>query len=358
MDTKKQIDYIPVNKLPVEKVIEILTLALGQDNEVYKKSEALWQWKHLNSPFGPSYGIAAVDMSNQQIASVRLLMYWDFENSDFPKIRCTRAVDVSTHPDYRRKGIFTTLTQMALNDVTDKGAAMIYATPKLKGKSIGGYLKLGFEMIDPWPVYVKILNPLNFLKGITIGRRKYIKQFVPEWGDVFRDNILSFKELSNRFAEKSINDFLIRSDQNRLKNKGWRIKKDLNYIKWRYGSHPNIDYGFLPVEKEGIITGLGILRRNKRYGITEVVISEVLFGEAGSNIENRILRTIYKSVKADYLIAHFNKGTTELKALKRNCFIKAPGQEIVFLIKGLAAGKEKFDKHEYWNFSLGDIELF
>jgi GNAT superfamily N-acetyltransferase len=358
METEKKFDIIPAESLPLDKILQVLTLALGQGNEAYKKSEALWRWKHLESPSGPSYAIAAVDPSNHQIASVRLLMYWGFENVNGDRIICSRAVDVSTHPDYRRIGIFSTLTRKAIEDLTKKGISVIYATPKLKGKSIGGYLKLGFEMIDPWPVYVKILRPLSFLKGITIGRNKSKIQFVPNWKDVFNDRVLTFLQFSSIYTEQDIISFLEKTDQNRKSASGWRIKKDFNYIKWRYGDHPNVDYGFIPLVEGGKISGLGILRRNIRYNMVEIVVSELLFIDSNALTGRKLLREIKGSVNAVYLIAHFNLHTRELSAIKRNGFMKAPGQEIVFLIKGLAAENDNFNKQHNWNFSLGDIELF
>jgi len=355
---EKEFDLVPVQSLPLEKVLEVLILALGRGNEAYKKSEALWRWKHLKSPFGPSYAFAALDPDTRQIASVRLLMYWNFVNLSGETITAARAVDVSTHPDYRRMGLFSILTKKALEDLTQQGVSVIYATPKLKGKSIGGYLKLDFTMIDPWPVYIKVLHPLSFLKGITIGRKRSTIQFVPGWDDVFDDDVLSFNELLNKYPEQELGVFLDEADQNRKAISGWRIKKDYKFISWRYGEHPNVDFGFVPLAENGKLTALGIIRRNVRYEMIEVVISELLFLDSKDSLGEKLLKKIKNSIKADYLIAHYNKNTSELSALKRSKFIKAPGQDIVFLIKELAAKRENFVSHVHWNLSLGDIELF
>jgi len=355
---EQKFDLVPVQSLPLDRVLEVLILALGRGNEAYKKSEGLWQWKHLKSPFGPSYAFAALDPINHQIASVRLLMYWQFVNLNGETITNARAVDVSTHPDYRRMGLFSILTKKALEDLTQQGVSVIYATPKLKGKSIGGYLKLGFTMIKPWPVYIKVLHPVSFLKGITLGRKRSTKQYVPGWDDVFNDEILSFNELLDKYTEQELGDFLDEADQNRKKISGWRIKKDYKFISWRYGEHPNVDFGFVPLMENGKLSALGIVRRNVRYEMVEVVISELLFIDSNAAYGEKLLKKIKSNIKADYIIAHYNKSSSELSVLKRNRFIKAPGQDIVFLIKELTAKRENFIRHEHWNLSLGDIELF
>jgi len=354
----KEIIYIPAKSIPVDKVLEVMTLALGGENEAYAKSEKLWNWKHLSSPFGPSWGYAAYDPSADIVASIRTMMYWNFESTANERILCARVVDISTHPDYRRLGLFTKLTEKALYDLKDQGVSVVYGTPKLKGKSIGGYLKLDFKMIDPWPVYIRVLRPVSFLKGIISGRRKNTRQYLPSWEMVFGGKVLRWQEFAAKFTLGDITDFLARADENRKKIAGIRIKKNFEYIKWRYGEHPNVDYGFVPLIKGDKMVGLSILRRNVRYGLLEVVISEFLFENSNRRAGRQLIREAINNINADYLITHYNKHTPELSVLKMSMFVKAPGQDIVFIIKKLTEGNLVFDNQENWNLSLGDIELF
>jgi hypothetical protein len=350
-----EFDLVPIESLPVNKILEFLRLTLGHGNEAYTKSDALWQWKHLNSPYGSSYGIAAVNRINHEIIGIRLLMNWILENENSEKIACVRAVDTGTHPDFYRMGIFTALTKKAIFDLTQQKAGIIFNTPNKKSKA--GNLKLGWEVVGSWPVYIKILQPFSFIKGILIGRIKNKKQYLPKRSDVFNDKVLSFKELIDKINRKDLDIFLEQAYHTYRKNYGWHIKKDFNYIFWRYGNHPNVDYGFIPLLNDGKLIGLGVLRRNIRYGMVEVVISELLFANSDIILKNDLLRVIKKNISADYLIAHYNVHTPELLALKKNSFIKAPGQHIDFIIKELTTKSERFNRLKYWNLSLGDIEL-
>ncbi len=98
------------------------------------KSEAFWQWKHQDNPFGRSYGIVALDESAggdcRRVASVRMLLRWRFRTSAGETVRAARAVDTATRPGYRRRGLFARLTQQAIADLTADGTHLIYNTPK------------------------------------------------------------------------------------------------------------------------------------------------------------------------------------------------------------------------------------
>ncbi len=97
------------------------------------KSEAFWQWKHQDNPFGRSYGIVALDESAGAIAaSLRCAHVVALAIPAVPQVKLCgrRAVDTAARPGYRRRGLFARLTQQAIADLTADGTHLIYNTPK------------------------------------------------------------------------------------------------------------------------------------------------------------------------------------------------------------------------------------
>lgn len=122
----------------IPEIIELLKVSLGES--LIPKSEALWNWKHVQNPFGKSPVLIAEE--NGQILGVRAFLMWEF----FQKgkiVKSCRAVDTATHPEHQGKGIFKKLTMEMIEEIKKEGMVSVFNTPNTK--STPGYLKMGWE---------------------------------------------------------------------------------------------------------------------------------------------------------------------------------------------------------------------
>ena len=126
----REIDY----SKDIQEIVNLLLTSLSNKN-----SREHFIWKHIENPFGKSYGLLACE--NDKIIGVRMFMFWKFEKGG-EIIRALRPVDTITHPDYRGKGIFKKLTLDGLRNCSGK-YDLIFNTPNKK--SLPGYLKMGWE---------------------------------------------------------------------------------------------------------------------------------------------------------------------------------------------------------------------
>ena len=91
-------------------IIALAAGALGwRDGE---PNEALFRWKHLDNPAGPSALWVAVD--GDRLVGFRAFLRWSFDDPVRGRQQAVRAVDTATHPDHQGQGIFTPLTRHAL----------------------------------------------------------------------------------------------------------------------------------------------------------------------------------------------------------------------------------------------------
>jgi predicted N-acetyltransferase YhbS len=132
----------------LQEVIALLRISLGEDR--IPKTEALWNWKHRQNPFGPSPVLVAE--IEGKIIGVRAFLKWEYLRNG-QALSAQRAVDTAVHPDFQGKGIFSQLTRKLLDKSRLEGTELIFNTPN--PKSTPGYLKLGWEKWDRLPLKMK-----------------------------------------------------------------------------------------------------------------------------------------------------------------------------------------------------------
>jgi hypothetical protein len=141
----REIDY----KTDLPEVVELI-----RNNLDLEYSVEFFRWKHLDNPYGKSYGLLALD--GEKIIGLRMFMFWEF-NTQKGKIRAIRPVDTVTDENYRGKGIFKKLTLNGLQNILDE-YEIIFNTPNKN--SLPGYLKMGWRKMEDLDYYrLGLINP-------------------------------------------------------------------------------------------------------------------------------------------------------------------------------------------------------
>ena len=69
-------------------------------------------------------------------------------------------VDTMVHPDHRRRGLFTTMTEQALEYYAEREPAFVFNQPNADARP--GYRSLGFRELDPMRTYYRVQRPSAF----------------------------------------------------------------------------------------------------------------------------------------------------------------------------------------------------
>jgi hypothetical protein len=300
----------------VPEVLEVLRRALGE-TPLLKRTPELWAWKHVNNPFGPSLGVVAE--SEGRIAGVRALMRWDLRTPSGEVLRCLRPVDTATDPDFARRGIFTTLTEAAVDQATQDGFDLIFNTPN---QSSGpGYLKMGWNAVGP----------------IGVMARPLLRRGAPPPTNALPD--------PDSFFDRDLVEPSTALDR---APRGLRTPRTDDYVAWRFTAHPTARYR--SVEQDG---ATAVLRPNVRSGRKELVISDLL-GDARASLVRRVARR----ARAAYLAAWFSPGSPERRAAVAGGVLPIPGMRSLTLmarpLRDLSL--DVFDLSN-WDISMGDLEL-
>ena len=298
-------------------VLEVLRRSLGE-TAVLQRTPELWNWKHELNPFGRSLVLLA--WLDGKVAGVRALMRWDLITPAGETLRCLRAVDTATDPDFKRRGIFSTLTRAAVEQATTDCYDMIFNTPNQA--SGPGYLKMGWTEVGRIGVMARPL----LRTGVEVG-----DEALPDPEDFFAAPVAP--------AGSPL------EDRHPL---GLRTPRTADYSKWRFAGHPNARYREVATD-----SGVAIVRPNVRSGRKELVISE-LAGEKPASAVRRVSRI----ARARYIAAWFSPGTPERRAAVAGGVLPVPGMKALTLVANpLRELPVDVTAIDTWDLSLGDLEL-
>ncbi len=331
-------------------VLDLIQQGMG-GGPTGKRHEAFWRWKHFENPFGISIALVAVDGAGL-IIGLRAFMRWRFKAGG-KLVNAVRAVDTVTHPDYRRYGVFSTLTREAVKHTRESGVDLIFNTPN--AQVLPGYLKLGWSYVAKVRPLVKVLDYPRFLRGMLRSRGKSRASGQVPLEEIFRERPMPVAE----FLDSSMSIGRLSSWHRDGGNSRLATDRSLDYLRWRYSRYPNVNYGVVYQGKNGAPPGCAILRSSTRFGLKEVVMAEMLLPGSDKDIASSLLNELKGSIKADYLIAYFPEGSFERQVLRRHGFHQVPwaGQNFTVNVLGpdLPCDPRSLGN---WDISLGDLELF
>lgn len=316
--TDPSISVRPYVDADLDAVLDLLRASLGE-TPVLKRTPELFAWKHLANPFGRS--IILVAEADERIVGLRAFMRWELKDPRGETLRCVRAVDTATHPDYQRRGIFRRLTLAALEAARSDGVAMVFNTPN--PKSGAGYLRMGWQSVGP--IGVLAAPGLGLLRGKVDGDR------LPEIGDYLRR--------SSPIGALAIEDRPAR---------GLRTPRTAAYLRWRFTEHPTARYA--RVDAKG---STAILRPNVRNGRRELVISDVFGPHPASAIGAALA-----AGRSTYVGGWFSGGSPERAAAARRGMLPIPRLTTLTLVANpLRTLPTDVGSLGSWDFASSDLEL-
>lgn len=257
-----------------------------------------FKWKHLENPFGRSFGMVA--LADNKIVGLRMFMLWQFYNTaEKRKITALRPVDTVTDKNYRKMGLFKKLNLKSFEECTVE-YDFIFNTPNKN--SLPGNLKMGWEK-------------MNYTGEIKLG-------------------LINFFSPKTKIYEDYINlKTKIKLEGNAL----WETNLDNQFLSWRYDRK----YYKRAFFNDGL--GLIIYKKKKFRGIPFIVIFEVLG-------EEKFYTTMINSLaqKNNTLLVYF---LDNIKFSKVNFLMKftRKAPEVVYRSK-IKSIQEKLI------FSLGDLD--
>lgn len=304
----------------VPEILRTLRAALGE-TPLLQRTKALWEWKHVNNPFGQS--LVLVAETEGRIAGVRAMMRWRLVTREGGSLKCLRPVDTATHPDFARRGIFKELTMTALQEARSQDIDLVFNTPNEQSEP--GYLEMGWKRVSRIGVLVRP----------RLGPTAKTPPDSPPRIESLASELLPGAQLPGDFPQRT--------------PLGLRTPRGPDYLAWRFGAHPTAEYGWTGTKDR---TGL-VARASTRGGRTELVVSDLL-GQPGSSL----VRLASRQSRARYMAGWFSPGSPERRIAIRGGMLPIPGLKPLRLV---ALPLTDFDIDVFdigsWDLATSDLEL-
>jgi GNAT superfamily N-acetyltransferase len=313
-----------------EAILRLLKVGLGEGG--VPRDLVFWTWKHLASPFGPSYLLVAE--ADSVIVGLRAFMRWTWWSGE-REVPAVRAVDTVTHPDWRGRGVFTRLTLEMIERVRSEGVAFVFNTPN--DKSRPGYLKMGWVRVGrltPW------IQP---------------RRILPRRSE--RQEASAPPSVSDLLGEPGIDGLLVATPGDRRLT----TRPDRAYLRWRYADIPGIRYHAAWSLEPGRAAAL-VFRSLDRRGRRELRLCEILVAPSRSaeRVARRLVQQAARLVAADHVVALAARATPEHRIVRRAGFLRAPRLGPVLTVRPLPPASAPVDprRRSNWRTTLGALELF
>ena len=309
------IEIRPAQAKDLPEILSVLKAGLGEG--LIKKNQEIWNYKHIENPFGKS--LVWVGIADKKIVGVRAFMQWKWQKGNHV-YQTYRAVDTATHPDYQGRGIFKQLTLKAVEEAA-KTHQFVFNTPNEKSRP--GYLKMGWKIAGKINVKIIPVQAYIFSKSKST------------------PNINDYENLKN-----------LCDNYNKNLSQSGKIftPKTPEYLKWRYEQNPIIKYNVF----QGKNYYTAVYKKKHKY-FNELRISENIYNTNDKETKNIIKANILKFAKENkcQIITQTGKQLFSM-GLKGNF---GP----ILTVKNLSLNQNQFEQIKQiqnWEYGLGDLELF
>jgi N-acetylglutamate synthase-like GNAT family acetyltransferase len=307
------------NNADIPAIVDLLKSSLGEG--LIKKTEEVWNFKHLNNPFGQSHVLVAEE--DKKIIGLRAFMQWRWQYG-MDILTAYRAVDTATDPQHQGIGIFKKLTLQALKDVRGISKAFIFNTPN--DKSRPGYLKMGWKVIG----HIKLAIIPCFLY----------------WPFYFFSKKATY---SNQINNGRLDELCEMQNQQLAGKQVFFTPKSTAYFKWRFENNPMQDYVIFSTSNWYIAL---YIKRHSYFN--ELRIVELIAADAKRDykeIQKALIN--FSMVKSCLLITLANKNLFKISVYGKF------GPKLTFMdLTDDPAIVNASGKIENWDYQLGDLELF
>ncbi|MEL7669202.1 GNAT family N-acetyltransferase [Methanobacterium sp.] len=275
-------------------------------------------------------------------------------------------VDVMTHPDYRRMGLFSTLVNESFKMLKELGVHIVYTFPN--NFSFPGYKKrIKWKYVDSLPLLVKVLKPRSFVKKYI--KNPYVQKCLYPVADAFNHLIFVSKTKSeNRnllinqiYCFNENFDLLWQELSNQFEI---AVIRDSKYLNWRYVQRPGYDYKIFSAVEDDVLKGYIVLREDTMFDLKLGLVVDILTFDDNTACSLLLhAYNLFKDNDMDIMGCLMLNTSMYFDVLKKAGFLKLPKKyspkEFFFVVKAdddIIAPDVAYSSKN-WFLTFGDIDI-
>ena len=358
METSRTIRSIDLSA-EFEEFEELSVLSFG---EGANPNQSMYRWLFDEDPYDPPgrnlmFVMRDGENGNKMIASDGLIPF-RLQLGD-RSVMAAHSVKSMTHPDYKRQGIFRTMTNNSLQQGKDAGIQVVLGFANKN--SYPAYQKWGWTTLYEREVYVFPADITNKLQGKLKSRA------------LAKAANSVFQSVEKRKRPKDAPDDLKFQIYNSIPDDAqavWEkfrgsfencIERDLTYLRWRYDGRPDASYETMMLYDKDEPAGFLVLRKSVANSKPMVCVAENFTDPQNEAYVSALAQGIIDycfAQEADYAVACSGKYGLYDKVFRRYGFVPQKGQGTIVIVKSLdpSISEEDLVGAEHWHMSQGDGE--
>ena len=326
-------------------------------------NQSMYRWLFDEDPYDPPGGnmmfvMRDRDAGGKMIASDGLIPF-DLKLGD-RVVKAAHSVKSMTHPDYKRQGIFRTMTENSLCQGARQGVQVVLGFANKN--SYPAYQKFGWTTLYPRSVYVfpsdisrkieakthsRVLGKMGNLcfRIATDLKRSGLHALKNYRVQTFRKVPPEAGELWDKYQDKFEN----------------LIVRDMTYLRWRYDGRPDRSYQTILLSDSEGPAGYLILRQSVANGKPMVCVTENFTDpdniESISALAEAVIAYCRKNESAYAVVCSAGYGKYD-EVFRRYGFVPQKGQGNIVIVKSLdpTISEETLAGAEHWHMTQGDGE--
>ena len=340
-----------------EKVSDLRKLFSAEEGSQRRSCEPeYYRWKLRANPSGR--GLLNVADDGGRVVGITTIT---------PKQLCLRGKvtlgaeigDTFTHPDYQRQGMFSTLVDLTRGEALTAGLEFVYGTPN--DQSRPGYeKKLNFAQVPSAQVFMYV-RPLNVgaVLSVHLGKPVMAKVLAPivsiALETVYRFRSTETRDFNVALASEFPED-VVELWRNCSSKHGWILKRDKEYLDWRFVRNPDRYTIWLASREIG--TAGYLVAREGLFGKLRVgYLADFLVYEDSPRVFQGLLfaaATSLRSAGVDFLAAWAVKGSLYQRILARAGFLQFKPVPIICYKNDV--GLQFIQGRDKWHFTMADSD--
>jgi GNAT superfamily N-acetyltransferase len=311
-------DYY-IDKATLSDLPDILALLKTQYTYPVTSPE-YWKWRYFNNPVADVSVYVARDHRGQIVSMQPISSYTMSVQGEARRVYLlTGAV---THPEYRRRGLFTRLVKAIEAVLSTSSDLFVFTFPNKQSAR-------GFERFHLWHLREHLglfIRPLlhprlltNLVKNMTKStkKREPILELKPrptkKVGEMKIQPIFSFHEGFSSLVQRS------------PLSKACLIDRTVKYLEWRYAANPVVRYLMYQIDDSRIVKGYLVMKGTILYGLRAGLIVDLI---ATDNLAAQLLLAqaviAAKASRFDILGYQVGQFSPYVKALNKAGFMRLP----------------------------------
>lgn len=332
----------------------IMTFKSCFDKNGSPKSVDKIKWQFLECPVNKQFVHIASDLKNNRTAAIYAVFPVLFQINGYDFIG-SQSLDTITDEEYRGKGLFVNLAKDVYEKCSSEDVKLVYGFPN--GNSIHGFSKkLAWEVLDPVPFLMKPIYTGYFSRKIK--KLSWLPNLRIAFSSKIAKNINIV--VNNEFPED-----VDRIWKNFSKEIRVSVKRDKQYLSWRYLRKPNEDYKIAHAYTSGgSYIGYVIYCVKEKHGGKIAYIMEYVYDPQFYSLADNLLKFAVNELikqKSDCILSWCMEHSPNYNSYRKNGFYNLPERfRPIELHFGVRSFDEKYfeivNKRSNWYLSYSDSD--